>query len=71
MCPCIGFASQSFSLAHINGRFFVLTKLHSVGHGVNKLQVMRPIEVVDVMLEQIQVFGDYVRSVDIAATSKT
>lgn len=58
----------------MDGLVWGASKLVPVGYGINKLQIMCVVEdekvSVDLLVEEIQKFEDYVQSVDIAAFNK-
>lgn len=58
----------------MDGLIWGASKLVPVGYGINKLQIMCVVEdakvSVDLLVEKIQEFEDFVQSVDIAAFNK-
>lgn len=58
----------------MEGLLWGASKLVPVGYGIHKLQIMSVIEdekvSVDLLVDQIQEFEDFVQSVDIAAFNK-
>lgn len=58
----------------MDGLVWGASKLVPVGYGINKLQIMCVVEdekvSVDLLVEEIQKFEDFVQSVDIAAFNK-
>lgn len=58
----------------MDGLIWGASKLVPVGYGINKLQIMCVVEdakvSVDLLVETIQEFEDFVQSVDIAAFNK-
>ena len=58
----------------MDGLVWGASKLVPVGYGIHKLQIMCVVEdekvSVDVLVEEIEKFEDYVQSVDIAAFNK-